>query len=211
MITIYPGITTESKEEFARIFGKLRGLASVLAVDISDGVFIPTKLLGVEEVRLASNQIFQVHLMSYKPEEAIIPLLNMANVESIIFHIEATDKAGEIIDNIHKAGKQAGITLNPETGIEAIEPFARQADFVQFMMVHPGAYGGEFQPQVLAKMAEFHKKYPEVSIEIDGGANPNRVPDMIRAGATMIESGGYIANNENPAQAIINLQKAAQL
>lgn len=210
MIQIYPGITVTTSDDFARVLNKLSGLAPVLAVDISDGVFVPTKLLGVEQVRLASNQVFQVHLMAYHPEEIILPLLDMPNVESIVFHIEATDKAEKIIDTIHKAGKKAGITLNPETSIEAIEPFVGQVDFVQFMMVHPGAYGGEFQPQVLAKMASFHEKYPEVIIEIDGGANPERVSDMVKAGATMIESGGYIANSENPAQAISNLKKASE-
>ena len=210
MIQIYPGITTESREEFARIFSKLNGLAPVLAVDISDGAFVSTKLLGVEEIKSAGNQVFQVHLMSYKPEEAIIPLLDMTNVESIIFHIEATDKAGKIIDTIHAGGKRAGIALNPETGTESIEPFVTQADFIQFMIVHPGAYNGEFQPQVLAKMARFHEKYPEVVIETDGGANPERVPDIVKAGATMIESGSYIMNSEDPSKAISELEKAAE-
>jgi len=210
MITIYPGITTTTKDEFARIFEKLSGLAPVLAVDISDGVFVPTKLLGIEEVQSASNQMFQVHLMVYKPEEVIIPLLNMPNVESIIFHIEATDKTRKIIDTIHGAGKQAGIALNPETSIETIEPFVGQADFIQFMTVHPGAYGGEFQSQVLTKMANFHEKYTEVVIEIDGGVNPQRIPAIIKAGATMIESGSYIINSPDIAKAIEELKKSIQ-
>ncbi len=207
MITIYPGITTTDKDEFVRILGKLSEIAPVLAVDISDGVFVSTKLLGVEEIKSAGNQMFQVHLMVYNPEDVIKPLLIMPNVESIIFHIEATDKVGKIIDTIHEAGKRAGIALNPETGIETIEPFVKQADFIQFMTVHPGAYGGEFQPQVLAKMANFHEKHPEVVIEIDGGVNPQRMPDIIKAGATMIESGSYIVNSDDPEKAIAELKR----
>lgn len=216
MITIYPGITTENKDEFVRIFNKLRGTAPVLAVDISDGVFVPTKLLGVEEIQSASNQMFQVHLMVYKPEEVIVPLLNMPNVESVIFHIEATDpdlvhkdgvnKTQKIIDTIHQAGKQAGIALNPETSVDSIEPFVGQADFIQFMTVYPGAYGGEFQSSVLDKVRCFHVLHPEMPIEIDGGMNPNTVPLAVKAGATMIESGSYIMNSDDPAKAIAELK-----
>jgi ribulose-phosphate 3-epimerase len=210
MIQIIPGILAATREEFQQMLNKLQSLAPILQVDISDGVFTPTKLVGLEEIAMADSPRFQVHLMVQNPEEAVLPFLKIQNVESIIFHIEATDKAGKIIDTIQRAGKRAGIALNPETGIEAIAPFAGQADFIQFMMVHPGGYGGEFQSQVLAKMANFHEKYPAVVIEIDGGANPQRVPEMVKAGATMIESGGYIMNSEDPAQAILNLQKSGE-
>lgn len=210
MITIIPGILATTQEEFQRMLKKLQSHAPILQIDISDGVFTPNKLVGLEEVAMADSPQFQVHLMVQNPEEAVLPYLKIKNVESIIFHIEATDKAGKIIDTIQEAGKRAGIALNPETGTETVESFVVQADFIQFMAVHPGGYGGEFQPQVLTKMKDFHEKYPEVVIEIDGGANPQRVPEMVKAGATMIESGGYIMNSDDPEKAIAELKNSIQ-
>jgi len=209
MIKIYPGITT-TPEEFEQILKKLQPTGETLQVDIADGVFVPSILGGIEGIVNHPEVNFQVHLMVEKPENYIDRLTNLPNIESIIFHIESTSQPMEIIDTIHQKGKKAGVALNPETDIEAVELLVNHVDFVQFMTVYPGGYGAMFQPAVLDKVEHFHTLHPEVPIEIDGGMNPNTIPFAVKAGATMIESGSYVANSEDPIKAVAELRQSAQ-
>jgi len=207
MIKIYPGITT-TPEEFEQMLKKLQPTGETLQVDIADGVFVPSILGGIEGVANHPEVIFQVHLMVEKPENYLGRLINLPNVESIIFHIESSSQPMGIIDTIHQGGKKVGVALNPETGIEAVEPLVGHVDFVQFMTVHPGGYGAAFQLAVLDKVENFHTLHPEMPIEVDGGMNQSTIPLAVKAGATMIESGSYVANSEDPAKAIEELKKS---
>lgn len=205
MIKIYPGITT-APEEFERMLKKLQPTGETLQVDIADGVFVPSVLGSIEGITNHPEVIFQIHLMVEKPENYLGQLINLPNIESIIFHIESASQPMTIIDAIHQRGKKAGVALNPETGIEAVESLVGHVDFVQFMAVYPGGYGAMFQPSVLSNVERFHTLHPEVPIETDGGMNPNTVPLAIKAGATMIESGSYVANSEDPIEAVAKLK-----
>lgn len=207
MIKIYPGITTVP-EEFESMLKKLQSTGEMLQADIADGIFVPSILGNIEIIASHPEVIFQIHLMVEKPEDYLSQLINLPNIESIIFHIECASQPMVIIDTIHQGAKKAGIALNPETGIEVMEPLVGYVDFVQFMAVHPGGYGAEFQSSVLDKVKRFHVLHPEVPIEIDGGMNPNTVPLAVKAGATMIESGSYIANSDDPAKAITELKNS---
>ena len=207
MIKIYPGITTVP-EEFEQMLKKLQPTGETLQVDFADGVFVPSTLGNIEGVANHPEVTFQIHLMVEKPENYLERLINLPNVESIIFHIESASQPMAIIDAIHQGGKKVGISLNPETNIEALEPVVSHVDFVQFMTVYPGGYGAEFQSSVLGKVEHFHALNPEMPIEIDGGMNPSTVSLAVKAGATMIESGSYVANSDDPKKAIEELRES---
>ncbi|OGM97372.1 MAG: hypothetical protein A2735_03315 [Candidatus Yanofskybacteria bacterium RIFCSPHIGHO2_01_FULL_41_21] len=217
MIQILPAILAETPEQFKQMVEKVSPFASVLHLDTSDGVFTDTKFIGPDVLASSPANIeWSAHLMVQNPENIILSWLDLPNVKRIIFHIETTDpalvhkdgvnKTQEIIDTVHNAGKEIGIALNPETNIEAVEPFMEQVDFVQFMSVHPGQYGAEFLPDVLNKVSDFHIKHPNVKIAIDGGVNPERIPAMQKAGVSIFISGGYIMNSDNPEKAIAELK-----
>src|SRR3989338_6734383 len=160
MIEIIKAILATTKEEFAEMIKKVEPYVSLVHIDISDGVFVNSKTIGLEEIKASSSRLkISAHLMVEKPETIIASWLELPNLESVIFQVEATDKTAEIIYSVHNAGKQVGLAINPETGIESLEPFAMKVDQVQFMTVHPGNYGGEFVEGVVEKIAEFHKQY----------------------------------------------------
>ena len=208
MIEILPGILATTKEQFNEMVEKIQPFVSMIHVDTADGVFTKTKCVGPEVVGgVPADVEIDLHMMVEKPENVLSRWLALPQVKRITFHIEATDKIQEIIDTIHGTGKEAGIALNPETPIEAIEPFVSMVDCVQFMSVHPGEYGADFQPEVLNKMAEFHQKFPQIKIAIDGGVNPERMLGMIASGASVFISGGYVMNSDDPRQALSELEK----
>ncbi len=184
--------------------------ADSVHLDIADGIFVPNiTILGLEETETVETDLkIGVHLMVSKPENHIVRWLETP-AEEFVFHIEATQKAQEVIDAIKEADKSVGIAVNPQTPNARIEPFIDFIDFVHFMTVEPGFYGGEFVESVLDKIADFHYFYPDKPIQVDGGVNPETAAKLVKAGAGMLVVGGYIWGNESIKTAIEQLKAAS--
>lgn len=180
-------------------------------LDIADGIFVPNMTIaGFEEIEDVETDLkIAVHLMVSKPENHIVRWLETP-VDQFIFHIEATDKAQEVIDKIKEAEKAVGIAINPQTPVRAIEPFIDQVDLVHFMTVEPGFYGSEFAESVLPKISDFHFYYPDKPIQVDGGVDLETAPKLIEAGATLLIAGSYIFKSKKYAEAIEKLKKIAE-
>lgn len=207
MTEIIPSILVKNKEEFLDKIIAIEPYTQRVHLDIADGIFVPNMTIsGFEELESTETPLrTSVHLMVSKPENHIVRWLE-TQADSFIFHIEATQKSQEIIEKLKEAEREVGIALNPETPVEAVQPFINQVDFVHFMTVEPGFYGGEFVEPVLDKMSDFHYFYPDKVISVDGGINLERAEKVVQAGANMLIVGSYIWNNQNIAKAIEELK-----
>lgn len=176
-------------------------------LDIADGIFVPNlTIAGPEEVdTLETNLKIGVHLMVSKPENHVARWLE-TSVDKIIFHIEATQLVQEAINAAKDGDRSIGIALNPKTPVSRIEPYIDQIDFVHFMTVEPGFYGGEFMESVVDKISDFHYFYPDKSIEVDGGVNSETAPKLIAAGAGILVVGSHIFESGDVGKAIENLK-----
>lgn len=199
-MNIIPSVLAKNSEELAEIKKKLEWYSGPLHIDIADGQFVPTVTVGREEIEKAfPEQILDVHLMVANPAEVIPLWLDMPNLRTIIFHIEATDKVPEIADTIVKGNsKRIGIAINPETDISALHYVLNMVDVVHVMSVHPGNYGGQFQPDVISKISEIRKNRPSLEISVDGGITPDKEESLKEAGATTLIVGSDIIKNNNP-------------
>lgn len=184
--------------------------ANSVHLDIADGIFVPNITIpGFEETETVETDLkIGVHLMVSKPENHIVRWLRTP-AESFVFHIEATQKAQEVIDTIKEADKSVGIAINPQTPTDRIEPFVDYIDFVHFMTVEPGFYGGEFVESVLDKISDFHYFYPDKPIKVDGGVNPETAPKLVKAGASILIAGSYIWESKDIEMAINQLKAAS--
>ena len=79
------------------------------------------------------------------------------------------------------------------------------------MTVTPGFYGSKFLPEVVDKISDFHKKYPDILIMADGGITPETAPALVRAGASALVLGSYIMKSQNVEEAIKNLKEAIDI
>jgi len=203
MVEIIPSILVKTKEEFLNKILAVENIAERVHLDIADGIFVPNMTIsGFEEVESVETKLkIDAHLMVSKPENHIIRWLE-TSVDSITFHIEATQKAQEIIEKAKEADRRVGIALNPETPISALAAFIDQIDFVHFMTVEPGFYGGQFVESVLDKMSDFFYFYPDKPISVDGGVSPETAPKLVQAGASVLISGSYIWNSGDIKKAI---------
>jgi ribulose-phosphate 3-epimerase len=134
--------------DFARLADELAVIekagVKMVHLDIMDGHFVPNITIGppvVEKLREHSNLFFDAHLMITDPRK-YAPAFAKAGVDNITFHIEVEKKPAELIRMLHGMGISAGICLNPETPVKAIEKYAPLADMILVMTVHPG-FGGQ--------------------------------------------------------------------
>ena len=74
-------------------------------------------------------------------------------------------------------------------------------DCILFMTVYPGQNGAPFQKKVIPKIAQFHKAYPKMIIEVDGGVNEKTLPLLLKAGVTRFAVGSAIWSAPNPLNA----------
>lgn len=210
MIEIIPAILTNDSSEFGKMIKEIEPFSKKIHLDIADGIFVPNKTIGgIEEVGAVESGLeITVHLMIKNPEEQISDWLKTSAV-GYVFHIEATDKAGELIKIIKENKKSVGIALNPQTPTETVVPYIDQIDFVHFMTVEPGFYGSGFIPEVIEKISEFHTAHPDIKISVDGGVTPETAPRLVKAGVNILISGSYIFKSADMGEAIKNLQEAA--
>ena len=87
--------------------------AQYIHIDVMDGVFVPSISFGmpvIETIRKVTKRIFDVHLMIVEPER-FVKEFAACGADSITFHLEATEDADEVIDQIHALGCRAGMAI----------------------------------------------------------------------------------------------------
>ena len=173
---------------------------SWLHLDIMDGNFVPNISFGpqfVADLRKKTALFLDTHLMIAHPENFIEKFI-LAGSDLITIHQELSIETKELIKEIKKSGKQAGIAINPETSAESIFEISETVDLVLVMSVHPGFGGQKFQPQALEKIRIIQNFRAEHNltfrIEVDGGLNGEILPEVLTCGADTIVAGTSFFN-----------------
>jgi ribulose-phosphate 3-epimerase len=203
MVEVIPSILVKTEEELVQKIMAIEPFVERVHIDIADGIFVPNMTIaGPEEIELLDTNLkFGVHLMVSKPENHIVRWLETP-ADRFIFHIESTQEPQKVIDAIKDNDLMVGVALNPETPVEKVSGILDQIDFVHFMTVKPGFYGGEFVDSVIDKIADFHYLYPDVIISADGGVDPDNAKKLVDVGVNKLVVGSYIWNSKNVREAI---------
>ncbi len=179
--------------------------ANWLQIDVMDGHFVPNLSFGAPVLKTLKTALpLDVHLMVDNPADRIAEFAALG-VSNITFHSEAvpeTKARKALIEAIRKAGATAGIALNPDTKVSAIDDVIEEIDLVLIMSVHPGFGGQKFIPSVLEKVREIRGKFPELMIQIDGGINVEAAKLSREAGANNIVAGSFIFASADRSVAI---------
>lgn len=216
-IEIIPSILVNTFKEFDEKIKAVEPYTKWVQLDVADGDFAPNRTWGdpVQLHNYDTGVLMEAHLMVSEPENIINDWLTGrseekdSGVSRIYFHYEATSKHEEIIKKIKNAGVEAGIALLPETPLAVISEFEKQLNAVLLFSGSLGFYGGKFNENAtLAKISTLRERNKDVTIEIDGGANPEVAKKAIEAGANAVVSGSYIWNSGNVSGAIEELKEA---
>jgi ribulose-phosphate 3-epimerase len=172
--------------------------ADFLHCDIMDGHFVPNISFGpaiVKDIRKITDLTLDVHLMIKEPEKYIERFID-AGSDIITIHIEAAKEPRKLLEDIKSAGLKAGVSLNPETPVEALNDILDITDIILIMTVHPGFGGQSFIEECLPKIDGLSKMFNQ-DIEVDGGINDITAKKAIEAGANMIVAGTYLFKSDN--------------
>ncbi|MCR5101877.1 MAG: ribulose-phosphate 3-epimerase [Butyrivibrio sp.] len=189
--------------------------AEYLHIDVMDGSFVPSISFGmpvIKSIRGITDMVFDLHLMILDPIRYIKEFAEIG-ADIITFHIEATNDPDAVIDEIHKYGKKASISLKPGTDVEVLRPYLDKLDMILLMAVEPGFGGQKFIPATLDRIKAvrqmLNEKNLDTDIEIDGGVYANNVQMVLDAGANVIVSGSGIYKGD-PVENVKAFQKILQ-
>ena len=186
--------------------------ADALHMDIMDGHFVPNLSLGPDVVKMAHAAVkipLDTHLMVTHPQYLTAAFIK-AGANPLLIHIEAQCDIRAVLQDIRRHGIKAGLTLNPETPVEAVFPFLGDVDEVLFMSVHPGYGGQAFIPQVLPKVVALRRRAPELNIAIDGGINRATTVQAAEHGVNMFVAGTYLFGASDMKAEIAHMRGAIQ-
>jgi ribulose-phosphate 3-epimerase len=213
-IEIAPSILSA---DFARLADEIAVIesagVSMVHLDVMDGHFVPSITIGppvIAKLRKYSSLVFDSHLMISEPAKYAERFVE-AGVNHITFHIEAADEPEKLVDKIHQLGCTAGICLNPDTPVEAIEAVAPLCDMVLVMTVHPGFGAQQFMPEAAKKIIKVREIVgPDIRVEVDGGIDPQTAPLVVSYGADTIVAGNAIFSKPDRIAAINAIRRACK-
>jgi ribulose-phosphate 3-epimerase len=203
--------------DFARLADELalveKAGVNMVHLDVMDGHFVPNITIGppvVAKLRQHSNLFFDAHLMITDPRK-YAPAFIEAGANNITFHIEVEKKPAELIKMLHDMGASAGLCLNPETPVKAIEKYAPLADMILVMTVHPGFGGQKFMASTAKKIRTVRKIVGhKIRVEVDGGIDVKTAPIVVGYGADTLVAGNAIFGQKNRIAAINAIRRACK-
>jgi ribulose-phosphate 3-epimerase len=211
-IEISPSILSS---DFAKLADEIAEVEAagvkMIHLDIMDGHFVPNITMGpvvISKIRKCTNLFFDSHLMISEPEKYAEPFIQ-AGVNHITFHIEASSEPEKLIEKLHDMGCSAGICLNPETPVEAIEKVAPLCDMVLVMTVPPGFGAQKFRHDAAKKIIRIRQIVgPDIRIEVDGGISPETAGLVVSYGADTLVAGNAIFSKSDRNEAINAIYEA---
>ncbi len=175
--------------------------ADLLHIDVMDGHFVPNLTMGADMIRALRKHLpdtyLDVHLMVEHPGD-YIESFAAAGANHFAFHVEVCKPfkthgydPRKLIDDIHAAGMDAGMVVNPPTPVEDMErcfgPYLHDLQLVLIMSVNPGRSGQAFIPEVLEKARWVNAQRGEhTRLEIDGGINTQTCYNAADAGVDVM-------------------------
>ncbi|MEO0289855.1 MAG: ribulose-phosphate 3-epimerase [candidate division WOR-3 bacterium] len=196
-IKIAPSIIAGDFSDLKKTIRKIEKSGSdLIHIDVMDGVYVPNITFGpmiVEAIRKLTNLPLDIHLMIIDPLRYIRRFKNSIP-HLISFHVEATDKVKETIEEIHHFAR-AGIAINPETPLERVLPYLKDVERVLVMTVNPGFSGQKFIESASFKIKELkeikEKDNLKFEIAVDGGLNKENIFYVINLGAEVLCIGSF--------------------
>jgi pentose-5-phosphate-3-epimerase len=169
----------------------------LLHIDCNDNLSV---FDDIKQIREWCSIPLDLHIITSDPSK-YFPYLLENPVEYLTFQVEDLQGDLQIPKEIQGKKGLALITPTPVSAFEAYEHF----DFILIMATIPGQSGGVFDRQNFDKIRNFRKRYPNKSIHVDGGVNPEVSFILRQMGVSTAVSGSYLFKEASVGNALMNL------
>jgi ribulose-phosphate 3-epimerase len=206
---VIPAILTDDPQALRTMVRQAETFCDYVQFDIMDGHFVPSQSIECKHIAALNTTLgWEAHLMVENPEGYAADFMK-AGARRITFHYEASPHPETVIKLIKSLDLEAGLALNPETPVAAVLPLVPEVASVLLLTVHPGFYGSPFIPEVLHKVAELRRVYPEMDIGVDGGIKEGNIAQVAQAGVDAICVGSAVFLKPQPAESYRRLSALA--
>ncbi len=191
-----------------------RAGCDLLHLDVMDGHFVPNLTFGplvVEAIKRCASKPLDTHLMIADPWKYADAFLD-AGSDWLTFHVEVAGRgdALELLRHIRARGCKAGLSLQPDTPVERLQPFLAEVDLVLVMSVVAGFGGQKFRAGVLPKVQALRDMGFAGEISMDGGIGPETIAESAAAGTNVFVAGTAVFGAEDRAARINHLRQVAE-
>jgi len=206
--------------DFARLADEAATIAEVadwVHVDVMDLHFVPNLTIGlpvVEALLKHASLPLDCHLMIEDPDRWATEYAE-AGAGNVTIHAEASAAPVRTLRAIRAAGARAGLALNPATAVEPYADLLPELDMLLLMTVEPGFGGQHFLDLVLPKVRRAREmvrgRGVPVWLQVDGGVTDETIGRCAEAGADMFVAGSAVFGATDPAAAVTELRRRADL
>ncbi len=214
-IKVAPSILAADFGHLAQEMSAIEKDADFLHFDVMDGHFVPNLSFGIPvlaSIRHYSKLPFDVHLMIDNPREFIEPFIE-AGADYLTFHIETETEPLDLAGIIREKGARPGVSIHPDTPVNALAPVIAAVDLILVMSVRPGFGGQGFMPEALTRIAEIRRMLDDCGsdaiLSVDGGISRSNAAEIAHAGATMLVAGSSVFGASDKAEAVRGLKACA--
>lgn len=205
--------------DFSRLENEVTRVADAgvdaFSLDVIDGHFAPRVTFGedvVAQVRSWVGLPIEVHLMVDRPENWVQGMCD-AGADMVLFHVEATDQAEEVIAVVRSEGRRVGVAIKEETPLaELSDELLSAVDLVNLLSVPIGFGGSPSAPDTFSRIRDLRGRSIAgglgFAIEVDGGVKPENADRYVDAGADMLTVGTGIYHAPDAAKAVAQLRES---
>jgi pentose-5-phosphate-3-epimerase len=166
-----------------------------------------------EYLPLAKITYYEAHMMVEEPLR-VGTLLARIGCRRVVGHLETFASAHAIKEafSAWRAGgaEEVGLALLIDTPLSELDAYASECDTVYLMSIKTlGRQGAPFTEAIYERIEELHKKYPDLTIAIDGGVSDHNIKQLADAGATRFSVGSAITKTADPASSYEHLRRVA--
>ena len=207
-IEIVPAVLVKERAALLRHIELSMPHVKTIHIDVMDNEFVPNKTVGPEDFEgLPEGPDYWFHWMVNEPAEWI---RKVEGPHLHIVHLESKGSMEEAAYEAEKKGGRFGVSINPPTPFEQLEPYITPVSHFLIMAVNPGFGGQKYIPEVESKISRLRQLRPDADIEVDGGINMGTIGRAASAGANKLAANSAIFRQPDIGKAIGELEGEAQ-
>lgn len=206
MSVIVPTIMAETVDDYRAALERDQAFTRRIHIDVSDGEFAPTYLLGVDQLFWPEGMEVDIHAMVSRPSEHLAQIVQR-KPSLVILHAEAQEDIMPHIAFLKQSGIKAGVALLKKTVPATVEAIIKEVDHVMIFSGELGKFGGTASMMQLEKVRLIKAINPNVEIGWDGGVNLENAYTLAQGGVDVLNAGGSINQADAPVEMYNSLVK----